>query len=196
MFEGMEQPLEYDNKALPFLISIPHGGTLFPKELIDRTVINEYDLFDDSDPFTEEIYDVDFDVLKVIKFDIFRAFVDVNRSEDMIPPEFPDGLIKSKTCYGRPVYKDGLGPDKNLTSDLIRKYYAPFHQKLKIYSNNPAFKLALDCHSMASISPDIASDKGQKRPMFCLGNVDNTSWSLLKRLRYQYERFLIYRKMR
>ncbi|MEA2109325.1 MAG: N-formylglutamate amidohydrolase, partial [Pseudomonadota bacterium] len=42
---------------LPFLISIPHGGTELPDELKSRVCITDNDLFDDSDSFTQEIYE-------------------------------------------------------------------------------------------------------------------------------------------
>ena len=160
-------------KVLPFLISIPHGGTQIPNELKSRTIINKADLFDDSDPFTNEIYNVGAAVQKVVKGDIYRAFVDLNRSENELPPEFPDGLIKSKTCYGKQIYKHGCEPDAVLRKKLISKYYTPYFNKLKTYTCQPEIKLAFDCHSMASTAPIIAPDPGKKRPMFCIGNVGN-----------------------
>ncbi|NIP61946.1 MAG: N-formylglutamate amidohydrolase, partial [Nitrosopumilaceae archaeon] len=39
---------------LPFLISIPHGGTNTPPELNEIACIGKKDLFDDSDPFVIE----------------------------------------------------------------------------------------------------------------------------------------------
>lgn len=164
--------------TLPFLISIPHGGTNYPAELKNRTIIDKFDLFDDSDPFTQEIYDVGSNVYMVAKFDIYRAFVDVNRSENMVPPKYPDGLIKSSTCYGKIIYKKGLEPDKTLSAQLINTYYAPFHHKLDLVSNSPNVILGLDCHSMASAAPQISPDTGKKRPLFCLSNAENESCDL------------------
>ena len=90
---------------LPVLLSIPHGGTQRPPELDSHLSITDKDLFDDSDPFVIEIYDLGTKVERVIKTNIARAFVDLNRSLQDLPPQNPDGLIKSSTCYEKPIYK-------------------------------------------------------------------------------------------
>lgn len=120
-----------NREPLPFLISIPHGGTKTPPELEDPVVISPHDLFDDSDSFTQEIYDVGNNVFKVVKFDIARAFVDVSRAPHQLPPDFPDGLIKSSTCLLKPIYAENRQPDESLRNQLITKYYEPFHKEAR-----------------------------------------------------------------
>ena len=71
---------------LPFFISIPHGGTETPDEVEERICISQADVLEDGDSFTREIYDVTEDVQHIIKADIARAFVDLNRAEDDLPP--------------------------------------------------------------------------------------------------------------
>ena len=44
--------------TLPILLSIPHGGTQTPLELVGHLSITDRDLFDDSDPFVMELYDL------------------------------------------------------------------------------------------------------------------------------------------
>ena len=157
---------------LPILISIPHGGTQTPAELEDRVIITPHDLFDDSDAYTQDIYDVGNLVVKVIKTDIARPFVDMNRAPNQMPPEFPDGLIKSSTCLLKPIYKEGKHPDMTLREKCVRKYYDPFHEKIKKWSKDQRIKLGLDCHSMLPIAPDISPDRGNERPLINLGNLD------------------------
>ena len=77
-------------KKFPVLLSIPHGGTQRPPELDDLLSITDADLFDDSDPFVIEIYDLGEKVEDVVKTNIARAFVDLNRSLQDLPPENPD----------------------------------------------------------------------------------------------------------
>ena len=103
-------------EKLPVLISIPHSGRKVPKELRDRTCLREVDILNDSDPFEREVYDLGDRVAGVITTDIGRAFVDVNRAPDDLPPENPDGVIKTHTCYRRVIYKNGLGPDRTRSS--------------------------------------------------------------------------------
>jgi formiminoglutamase len=92
-----------------------------------------------------------------------------------MPPKNPDGLIKSMTCYGKPVYLKGKEPGPVLTRELVSRYYHPYHRKIREIISNPDIQLALDCHSMAAAAPLIAPDTGERRPLICLGNVHGLS---------------------
>jgi formiminoglutamase len=157
---------------LPVLISIPHGGSEIPPEVADLVSASREDLFDDGDPFTLEIYDLGGEVTSVIKAAVARAVVDLNRAPHDRPPTNPDGVVKSHTCWGRPVYSDGSGPSERLTSVLLQCYYYPYHDDLRTASHHREISLALDCHSMAATAPPVATDGGQSRPLFCLGTRD------------------------
>ena len=163
---------------LPVLLSIPHGGTKRPPELDGHTCITERDKFDDSDPFVVEIYNLGDKVQRVIKTDIARAFVDLNRSLNDLPPKNPDGLIKSSTCYERPIYIKGREPDDALRNLLIEMYYKPYHRTIQKSIHDLDLQLCLDCHSMATIAPGISPDGNKsKRPLFCLSNNDGETSS-------------------
>ncbi len=163
---------------LPILLSIPHGGTRRPPELDGHLSITNKDLFDDSDPFVIELYDLGDKVQRVIKTDIARAFVDLNRSLQDMPPNNPDGLIKSNTCYDKPIYANGKEPDDYLKTMLIELYYNPYHSSIQKSIDELDLQLCLDCHSMASTAPYFSPDKTQsKRPMFCLSNNDGQTSS-------------------
>jgi len=157
---------------LPVLISIPHGGTKIPGELASRLLLEEAEIFEDIDPFTQEIYDIGRKAFRVLSTPFARTAVDLNRAPDDLPPANPDGVIKSKTCFGKPVYKPGLQPDAGLVSTLIKKYYHPYHQQIQsiLENNRENIELSLDCHSMTEKGPEIAPDTGEKRPLVCLGN--------------------------
>lgn len=145
-----------------------------PPELHDIVCITKKDLFDDSDPFVIEMYDLGDRVKRVIKTDIARAFVDLNRSPHDLPPQNPDGLIKSVTCYQKPIYVKQ--PDESLRDILIDKYYKPYHGYIQESMQELDLKMCFDCHSMASVAPSIAPDSGKsKRPVFCLSNRDGAS---------------------
>lgn len=163
---------------LPILLSIPHGGTKKPTELNGHLCITERDQFDDSDPFVVEIYDIGDKVKQVIKTDIARAFVDLNRSLQDLPPKNPDGLVKSMTCYQKPIYISGKEPDDSLTRLLIEKYYKPYHRSIQKSIFELDLQLCLDCHSMAEKAPGISPDgNNKKRPLFCLSNQDGKTSS-------------------
>ena len=163
---------------LPVLLSIPHGGTKRPSELDGHLCITERDKFDDSDPFVVEIYDLGDRVQRVIKTDIARAFVDLNRSLQDLPPNNPDGLIKSLTCYNKPIYLKGKEPDDSLRKMLIEIYYKPYHRQIQKSISDLDLQLCLDCHSMAEFAPSISPDKDNAtRPMFCISNQDGKTSS-------------------
>ncbi len=160
---------------LPVLLSIPHGGTAVPEELQGRVCITPRDLFDDSDPFTAEFFDLTGEVACMVKAEVARAFVDVNRAPTDRPPRNPDGVVKTATCLCRPIYLQGREPDDPLTERLLERYHAPYHGQLEESASAPGIRLALDCHSMLPVAPPISDDQGRPRPLFCLSNRDGTT---------------------
>lgn len=154
----------------PVVISIPHGGTATPRELAERVCLSARDRFDDSDPHTVDIYDVGADVLHVVKAEVARAFIDLNRAPDDRPPANPDGVVKSTTCFGQPIYHRGREPDSRTVHLLLDRYYHPYHRALEEAAQHSSMALGLDCHSMLATPPPIAPDHGAPRPLFCLSN--------------------------
>lgn len=142
-----------------------------PPELEADVCITKFDLFDDIDPFVREIYDIGSKVKKVISTDIARTFVDQNRSLQDLPPKNPDGLIKSMTCYQKPIYHSDKHPDEKKISLLIEKYYKTYHRDIQRSLKDLDLQLCLDCHSMAAKAPSISPDGDEKpRPLFCISN--------------------------
>ncbi|MFC1537597.1 N-formylglutamate amidohydrolase [Gemmatimonadota bacterium] len=176
---------------LPVLISIPHGGTEIPEELKERVGLTRLELFDDSDACTREIYDLGDSVAEVITTDIARAIVDVGRDSDDLPPSNPDGVVKTKTCYGREVYKNGRQLTDELVSEVLNRYYYPYHERIHLAVQRQDIRLALDCHSMAAVGPEISPDQGKKRPGICLGNIngESCSYDLVDRLAECFQQF-------
>ncbi|HHJ64054.1 MAG TPA: N-formylglutamate amidohydrolase, partial [Aquifex aeolicus] len=64
--------------SFPCLLSIPHGGILVPPEVKELILLREEDLLRDGDPFTGELYDLP--AASVVRMEIARAVVDVNRA--------------------------------------------------------------------------------------------------------------------
>jgi len=150
---------------LPCLLSIPHGGTLVPEEVIDLILLSPEDIIEDGDPFTPELYDLE--AVSVLKAKVARAIVDLNRAPNDLPPQNPDGVIKSETAFGKKVYREF--PDEELIEKLLDKYYFPYHRRIQEEVRRDDVLIAFDCHSMAPEAPKIAPDVG-KRPSVCLGD--------------------------
>ncbi len=164
---------------LPVLISVPHGGDKTPTEISEQVCLSPKDLLADSDAFTREIYGISESVAAFVDTPCARAFIDLNRDTNDLPPTNPDGVVKTATCHGKAIYTPGneLSP-KNIAL-LLDKYYRPYHHKIRqILVEQPEIQLALDCHSMEAIGPAISPDRGQKRPSICLGTNQGQSCSL------------------
>lgn len=164
------QKTSTEMSKLPFLISIPHGGTVIPEELKSRINLSPQELLADGDPYTGDIYDLGKEVVSQVQFDVARALVDVNRASDDLPPDNPDGVIKTVSIFNNPVYLAGYEPNANDITKLLSSYYATYHSTIESKLTNPDIIFAFDCHSMEEIGPPVANDAGKKRPLFCLGN--------------------------
>ncbi len=154
----------------PLLISIPHGGDRVPPEIRDRVNVTDRDIFYDSDTLTRKLYDFRNDVAAFIEVPIARAIVDVNRAPDDRPPQNPDGVIKTRTAQGTPVYKNDMFPDDTLIDTLLQTYYYLYHEKLDDLLGHHDITLALDCHSMLPHAPPTSDNPGRPRPLICLSN--------------------------
>ena len=153
---------------LPVLLSIPHGGTMVPPEVLRVARIQEREIMRDGDAYTIQLYDLGDGVRAVVRAEAARAFVDMNRSIRDVPPSHPDGMIKSATCYGVPIYE--AQPDHALRDALVRNYYLPYHRAIQ-RGLREDIQLCMDCHSMASVPPPVSPDAGSgTRPLFCLSN--------------------------
>lgn len=155
--------------SLPVLISIPHGGAACPAELTDRVAIGAPELMDDIDPYTGEIFDMGRSVRSVLRAAVARTFIDLNRPRDDRPPANPDGVVKTVTIHGIPVYLPGRQPGDDLVERLLAEHWVPYHERLREAVRDPALELALDCHSMAAVGPDVGPDTGVPRPAVCIG---------------------------
>ena len=160
---------------LPFLISIPHGGETVPPCVRDRVALTRADILEDGDAFTQQIYDFAGHVQAVVQADTARAVIDLNRNVTEMPPDHPDGVLKTVTCYEKPVYREGRFPHAELIDRLVAEHYRPYHERLRVAAEDPGLVLGLDCHSMAEYAPPIAARAARGRPLVCLGNVRGAS---------------------
>lgn len=157
-------------RRYPFLISIPHGGTDVPPELNGRLQLSKKDIHYYSDPRTKELYNFGDKAAVLIEADISRMVVDLNRPPLPIPPRDPDGIIKTRTVDGRPVYRKGKVPDLARIHRLLMAWYFPYHQKIDELIDERDVAIAFDCHSMLPHGSGEQKDAGKKRPLICLGN--------------------------
>ncbi|MBU0458109.1 N-formylglutamate amidohydrolase [Patescibacteria group bacterium] len=158
----------------PILVSIPHASNKIPEELNEYVALTEKDLLAYTDLYTEEIFSIK-DV-HLIKCNVSRVIVDVNRAPDDISKEYAqaeEGVTVHTTWDGRSVYKKEPSPE--LADSLIKKYHDPFHEKID--EAIPHARFMIDGHSFLPVGPKLKNDSGQIRPDINIGNGNYTSCS-------------------
>jgi N-formylglutamate deformylase len=152
----------------PFLLTIPHSGTRIPEDTRDLLTLTPAEITYYSDPATSILYHFPGKVAHVLSTDISRMVVDLNRPPYHLPPRHPDGVIKTRTVHGGPVYRKV--PDITLIHRLLMSHYFPFHAEIDRLLDPGNIALALDCHSMLPTGPSYQKDAGKQRPAICLSN--------------------------
>jgi len=166
-------PVEYSDtlkSRYPFLISVPHGGTDVPPELDGRLALRQQQIQYYCDPATRELYGFGSSVEAFIDTRISRMAVDLNRPPLPLPPRDPDGVIKTRTIDGKPVYRAEGFPALTLIHRLMMAWYFPYHQRIDELIDQRDVQIAFDCHSMLPFGSGDQKDAGRKRPLICLGN--------------------------
>ena len=158
------------NDRYPFLISVPHGGTVVPEVVRPLLLLSDEDLRYYCDPATQQIFGYQDRVAAYIDTPVSRMVVDLNRPPLPLPLHDPDGVIKTRTIDGRDVWQPGKVPDMPLIHSLLMAHYFPYHQKIDELTDNNPVALAFDCHSMLPQGSRRQPDAGKARPLICLGN--------------------------
>ena len=154
-------------KKLPVLLSIPHGGLEIPLNLKSQCRLSLGEILADGDTWSKEIYSWPQGVVKCIETDIARAVLDMNRSPQELPPDNPDGVVKTVTVCQKQIWSSHQGLPREIAAKLILDYYAPYHEAI---GKATQFELGLDCHTMLELAPPGAETPGVPRPLICLSN--------------------------
>jgi formiminoglutamase len=154
----------------PFLISVPHGGTVVPNEVRALIALNQTEIQYYSDPATQIIYHFRDRVAAYRDTPVSRMIIDLNRPPTSLPPKHSDGVVKTRTVHGTPVYQQGMTPDITLIHRLMMAHYFPYHADLDSLLEPGRITLGLDCHSMLPLGPVSHKDAGLPRPRVCLAN--------------------------
>ena len=154
-------------ERLPLLLSVPHGGLWVPPEVAELCLLDERQLERDGDEGAPEIYALDAEVTALVRAEVARAIVDLNRAPDDLRP---DGVVKTQTCFEEPVYAKPLSVEQ--TAQLLERHYHPYHERLRELA--PSVRMGVDCHTMLAEGPPIGPGAGERRPRICLSNADGT----------------------
>ncbi|HOP28934.1 MAG TPA: N-formylglutamate amidohydrolase [Spirochaetota bacterium] len=150
---------------IPILTVIPHAGLIVPEELSGYEEVTPFNIFFESDSGADALFSGNTDAGSVIKSGISRLFVDMDREFRMLYPSTDDGVIKSKTSMNRTVFRDGCYPDEIAISNILKRYYFPFHEKMRNTIKENEIGFILECHTHTAVGPDNAPDRGRPRPL-------------------------------
>lgn len=156
-------------RKLPLLIIIPHSGLIIPEELSGYDAPSPLELFFESDGGADRIFNFGSSVSSVVHTEISRLFVDTDRSFKSLYPLTEDGVIKKSTSMNRPVFKKNYYPDEIAISNILKRYYTPFHQSIKKSIEEDSPRIILECHTHMSVGPANSPDKGMPRPLVITG---------------------------
>lgn len=171
-------------KRIPIVVSVPHCGTQFPKEVSDQfnqTVIQNPS---DTDWFVDKLYDFAPSLgITMITAIISRCVIDLNRDPES-KPLYNDGRIITALCpthtfLGQPLYSDcRLEVEKKEVERRLHAYYFPYHRQLQTLLDDVKSEfgkvLLWDCHSVKQFVPTIYKEKF---PDLILGDADGQSAS-------------------
>ena len=166
------------------LLSIPHCGIEFPKEIKDNYKTDLIQHPDDTDSYLEKLYDFASSMgITVIQAVYSRWVIDLNRTPEN-SSLYSDGRIITSLCpttnfFGDKIYTDqSLEPTSSEVEIRLNKYYYPYHNKIDeiLVELKDEFKNVIlwDAHS---IRRKVETIQKEPFPDLILGNNDKKTAS-------------------
>jgi len=170
---------EADGEPVPIILSVPHCGTKFPKELKNHYKPRLQQQLDDTDWYVHRLYKFTRKMgITMIRARYSRWVIDLNRDPESVPlyndGRLITGLTPATDFFGNNIYrKKEYIPDAAETSRRLEAYYWPYYKKLEALLTERKAKfgnvLLWDAHSIRTFVPTIR--KG-RFPDMILGNKD------------------------
>ncbi|MEE9609738.1 MAG: N-formylglutamate amidohydrolase [Desulfatiglandales bacterium] len=151
---------------LPFAISVPHCSYLIPQDIRQSIALTEREILESTDLGTREVF-AQLPVRTTLWSRWGRLVVDLNRDPGQRDPK---GVVPEVDYYGRNIYKEGYRPEHAEVETRLRKYYWPYHNRLKEAIEASEIKVLFDCHSLTGTGPPEAPDPLKWRKDIVLGN--------------------------
>lgn len=177
----MQEPyyiIEAKTPPVPIIISIPHCGTEFPKDLLGKYIPEQIKNIDDTDWFLQDLYKYAPEMgITIIHAKYHRWVIDLNRDPNSAPlyndGRIITGLTSSTDFLGNPIYNKGNEPDKMEIERRLKAYYWPYYRKIEdlLAERKERFGKVLlwDAHSIRESVPTIQKENF---PQMILGNND------------------------
>lgn len=167
-------------KLAPIILSVPHAGTKFPKELKNKYNKRIQQQIDDTDWYVDKLYKFAQNMgITIIKAKYSRWVIDLNRDPKSAPlyndGRIITGLTPSTDFFGNTIYKKKkFIPDSDEINRRINTYYWPYYKKIEslLEDRKSEFGNALlwDAHSIRAF---VSTIRKEKFPDLILGNNDH-----------------------
>lgn len=143
----------------PLLVSIPHGGTHVPDDILARMTPDARTL-PDTDWHLGQLYDFLGELgATVLEANWSRYVIDCNRPPDdapLYPGAQGTGLCPTTLFDMSPVYQDGTEPDTAARLDTVwRPYHDAIAATLATLKDRHGYALLFDAHSIRSVVPAL-----------------------------------------
>lgn len=169
--------IEATAKPVPIIISVPHAGTKFPKEIKYRYTKRLCRHLDDTDWFVHQLYDFAPSMgITLIMANLSRWVIDLNRDPERVPL-YDDGRLITSVVpvtdfFGNKIYKSSeQEPNQGEINHRLETYYWPYYKQLEslLEARKKQFGSALlwDAHSIRHRVSTIQKDPF---PDMILGN--------------------------
>ena len=148
----------------PLGVSVPHHGAVVPQSVGEQLALPVDGAAEGVDEFSYELACLAAPWAKIIKTNIARLVIDVNRSGTVSELDLTGGrqhererLVRLYRSDGRPLWKPRLGEAPLARAELekrIREYHQPYHDALaEAVSARPC--VLVDMHSVTWPSFDV-----------------------------------------
>lgn len=163
----------------PMIISVPHAGTLIPKEILPALRVREQAM-SDADFYVDKLYHFAIQhSVTLITTQISRTVIDVNRDPSgvsLYPGQATTGLCPTERFDGSALYLEGSEPDDAEIARRRTAYFNPYHALLsgeieRLRTQHPRLVL-YDAHSILSHVPRLFPGE---LPQFNIGSFDGKS---------------------
>lgn len=166
-------------QRVPILVSVPHCGIAFPKDIEENYKSEMIHPPDDTDFFVDQVYDFVSEMgITMIHAHYSRWVIDLNRSAEnkalYTDGRLITGLTPTTDFLGNPIYQ--FEPDEEEIRGRIKRYYDPYYEKitstLADLKKEFGFAILWDAHSIRQYVPTIQE---AAFPAMILGTNDGQS---------------------
>ena len=154
---------------------IPHASTVIPEEYLGHFLLTSEKLNEEilkmTDHYTDQLFELDGDTQKTLKFPVSRLLVDPERfvsDSEEVMSKVGMGCVYEKTHNGEPL-KDA----SKIRDELINRYYEPHHETFTNMVNDciqlNSKCMIIDCHSFSKRPLPYELNQEPERAEICIG---------------------------